>query len=328
MINKPIAWMAVVWVAGLTLAMAPSACAPKSKAARVAVNQFVQHPLLDDVLAGLKEELQASGYEDGKNLQLIVKNASGDQNVTNQINQQFVADKVDVIVPLATPAAQSAVKATKDIPVVFGAITDPVKAGIADSLEKPGGNRTGTTDRWPYDKQVKLMRDILPKAAKVGMVFNPGESNTQASLEEIRPALKKYGFTAVEVPVATTNDVYGAVKSLVGRVDALLIPADNTAVSAFDVIVKVANDKRIPLFAGNVPCVEKGAIATYGVNYKKIGRATGRLVVKILRDKANPGDIPVVVESDSDLIINLSAAKKQGVTIPQELLSAASRTIE
>lgn len=299
-----------------------------AKTIKVAVNQFMQHPLLDDVLTGLKEELTVSGYEDGKNnFQLIVKNATGDQNVASQINQQFVADKVDVIVPLATPSAQMAVKATKDIPIVFGAITDPVKAGIADSLEKPGGNKTGTTDRWPYDKQVKLIRDLLPKAKKIGMLFNPGESNTQASLEEIRPALKKYGFEAIELSVANTNEVSGAAKSLVGRVDALLIPADNTAVSAFDVIVKIADKNRLPLFAGNEPCVEKGAIATYGVNYKKIGHATGKLIVKILRDKVSPGDIPVVVESDADLIINMQAAAKQGVTIPQELEKMAARII-
>jgi putative ABC transport system substrate-binding protein len=294
----------------------------------IGINQFMQHPLLDDVYKGIADELKESGLTSEKGYVIDLKNANGDQNVAVQINKQFVSQKVGVIVPLGTPSAQSACKETKTIPIVFGAITDPVASGLADSIEKPGGNKTGTTDRWPYEKQVALIREILPKAKKVGIILNPGESNTMASMQFIRDALTKHNFEAIEVPVSNTNEVYGAAKSLVKRCDTILIPADNTLTAAFNSVVKIANENRIPLFAGDMPSVEKGAIATYGVNYYKIGRSTGKLVVQILKNKENPGSIPVVVESESDLVINLIAAKKQNVTISEDLIKKAVKVIK
>ncbi|MBU0566591.1 ABC transporter substrate-binding protein [bacterium] len=294
----------------------------------VGVNQFMQHPLLDDVFKGIKDELNESGLSEEKGVNVVLKNANGDQNVAVQINKQFVSQKVDMIIPLGTPSAQSACSLTKTIPIVFGAITDPVTAGIADSLEKPGGNKTGTSDRWPYEKQVALIRQILPSAKKVGIILNPGESNTEASMKHIRPALEKFKFDIIEVPVSQTVDVYIAAKSLVGRCDAILTPADNTVVSAFESVVKIANENSIPLFAGDIPSVEKGAIATYGVNYYKIGRATGELAARLLKNRGElPGAIPVTVESKSDLIINLKAAKVQNIEIPEDLIKQASKVI-
>lgn len=297
-------------------------------AVTIGINKFAEHPLLNDVVRGIIDELASTGFEKTNGTVMRIKNANGDQNVAHQINKQFVDQNVNVLIPLATPAAQSAVKLTKTIPIVFGAITDPVKAGIADSLERPGGNKTGTSDQWPYARQVRLIRQLLPDAQNVGMVFNPGESNTQASLIHIRPALKQSGFKMVEVPVLTTADVYGAVKSLVGRCDVIFIPADNTVTSAFESVVKVANHNRIPLFAGNIQDVEKGAIATYGLNYYKIGRATGELVVRILMKQADPGRIPIVLETDADLVINLKAAEAQGVKLSESVLSRAKRVIK
>ena len=302
-------------------------CAKKEKV-KIGINQFMQHPLLDDVYKGIKDELAEAGLSEEKGVNVILKNANGDQNIAVQINKQFVDQKVDMIIPIATPSAQSACNVTKRIPIVFGAITDPVAAGIADSLEKPGRNRTGTSDRWPYEKQVGLIRKILPNAKKVGLILNPGESNTEASMKYIRPALKKFNFQNVEVPVSQTGEVYGAAKSLVGRVDAILIPADNTVFSAFASVVKIANQNKIPLFAGSISTVEQGAIATYGVNYYKIGRSTGKLAIRILKNKENPGDIPVVVESETDLIINLKAAKSQNVKVPKDLVNQATKVIQ
>lgn len=297
-------------------------------AVTIGINKFVEHPLLNDVERGIIDELKNAGFTESNGTVIKVKNANGDQNTAIQINQQFIDSQVDALVPLATPAAQSAVKLTKTIPIVFGAITDPVAAGIADSFERPGGNKTGTSDQWPYAQQVRLIRQILPEARKVGMIFNPGESNTQASLTHIRPALKESGFETVEVPVSSTAEVYGAARSLVGRCDVILAPADNTVVSAFDTVVKIANENKIPLFAGSIQDVEKGAIATYGLNYYKIGRATGKLVVRILTEHIDPGTIPVVLETDADLVVNLKAAGMQGVAIPEPLVSGAARVID
>jgi len=297
-------------------------------AVTIGINKFVEHPLLNEVERGIIDELTGAGFNESNGTGIKVKNANGDQSTAIQINRQFIDSYVDALVPLATPAAQSAVKLTKTIPIVFGAITDPVAAGIADSFERPGGNKTGTSDQWPYARQIRLIREILPNALKVGMIFNPGESNTQASLTHIRPALKESGFESVEVPVSSTAEVYGAVRSLLGRCDLILVPADNTVVSAFDTVVRIANENRIPLFAGSIQDVEKGAIATYGLNYYKIGRATGKLVVKILKEHVEPGTIPVVLETDTDLVVNLKAAKMQGVKIPEHLVSGAARVID
>jgi len=295
--------------------------------ATIGINKYSEIDILDDVIRGIQDELGSQGFKKKNGTKIIIQSAAGEPNVALQINKQFIDRKVSILVPLGTPAALSAVQNTKNIPIVFGAITDPVVDGLADSIEKPGGNKTGTSDLWPYRVQMELIRKLLPQAKTIGIVFNPGESNSQASLKHIRPALEALGFKIVEAPVSNTAEVYAAVQSLVGRCDVILVPADNTVTSAFESVVKVANENRIPLFAGNIHDVEKGAIATYGVNYYKIGRTTGRLIAKILKEKANPGNIPVVQEANADLVINLKAAEKQGVTVPAELISKAARVL-
>jgi putative ABC transport system substrate-binding protein len=288
----------------------------------------MQHPLLDDVYKGVIDGLNESAISERQGSSIIYKNASGDQNIAYQINKQFVDRKVDMIIPIATPSAQSACKTTKTIPIIFAAITDPVAAGIAETLERPGDNKTGTSDLWPYEKQIELIRKLLPKAKKVGIILNPGESNTEASMRYIRLALKKFEFVRVEVPVSSTSDVYNAAQSLIGRCDVLLAPADNTVVGAFAAVVKIADENRLPLFAGNIPCVENGAIATYGVNYYNIGKMTGKLAARVLKEKLDPGLIAVEIESKADLVINLKAARNQGVSVPEELIKSAARVFK
>lgn len=310
--------------AGLFLAVG---CARHPGIPRVAVIGFFQAQVFDDVLVGLLEELAASGYVDGKSIQVIVKDAGGDPTAAARISRQFAAGKVDAIVPMGTAAAQSAVKATQTIPVVFCAVTNPVGEGIVDSLVHPGGNRTGATDCWPYDKQAKLIRDLLPRARKVGIICDSNMMHSQFVLGKAKPALEKYRLESVPVPLAATDNILAAVRSLAGRMDALLVPADFAPPPAFDIINKAAIEQRIPLFTDNVGGLENGAIAGYIVNYKLVGRVTGRLLVKILKEKAYPGGLPVTVDSGSDLIINLGAARKQGVEIPAAVMAAAARVI-
>jgi len=295
------------------------------KQPKIAINQFMHHELLDEVARGLKDEFAAVGLPKNEAEGLVLKNANGDQSVALQINKQFVDEKVDVIVALGTPSAQSAVKLTKDIPIVFGAITDPVQAKIADSIDKPGGNKTGTSDRWPFEKQVALIRKIVPGAKTVGIILNPAESNTEASMSYIRPALSKEGLTGIEVPVASTSEVLGAAKSLVGRCDVFLVPGDNTVIAAFDAVVKTAISNKIPIIGGSEDLVKKGSIATYAGDYYQIGRTTGKIVTRILKEHAQPGLIPVAVAEEAALVVNEKAATSQGVSIPSGLLSKARR---
>jgi len=299
--------------------------APAGKTYTIGVNQFMQHPLLDQVAKGLKDELTDAGISTRHGDTITLKNANGEESVAVQINKQFVDQKVDLIVALGTPSAQSACKTTTTIPIVFGAITDPVQAGIADSLQRPGGNKTGTSDRWPFEQQVALIKQIVPNAKRVGIVLNPAESNTEASMSYIRPALKQNGLQAVEVPVANTSEVYAAAKSLVGRCDVLLIPGDNTVIAAIDTLVKVARENKIPLLGGTEDLVKKGSIATYASDYYQIGRTTGKIVIQILKEGKQPGTIPVAVAEESVLVVNEKAAAQQGARIPQELLAKAKK---
>lgn len=295
----------------------------------IGVNQYMEHPLLDEARKGMMDELERQGIAEGNGYSIVYRNAGGDQPTAVQINSQFVNQKVAMIVALGTPSAQSACKATQTIPVVFGVITDPVASGLAESESAPGGNKTGTSDRWPYEKQIGLIRQICPTAKRVGIVLNPGESNTEASMKYIRPLLKTNNLEAIEVPVANSSEVMQAARSLVGRCDVFLVPGDNTVIAAISSIVKVANENDIPLFAGDEDSVKKGALATYGNNYYAVGVATGRIVAKIFKEGvSNVGMIPVAVATDADLIINLKAAQEQGVTVPETLIKQAKQVIK
>ena len=291
----------------------------------IGLNQFMSHPLLDKVAKGLKDELAEAGIASDKGSTIIEKNANGEQSVAIQINKQFVQTDVDLIVALGTPAAQSACKETTTIPIVFGAITDPVQAGIADSVDAPGGNKTGTSDRWPFEKQVELIKQIVPSAEVAGIVLNPAEANTEASMSYTRPALEKAGLQPLEVPVSSTSEVYNAAKSLVGRCDVILITGDNTSIGAIGAIVKVCRQSKLPLIGGTEDLVEQGSIATYAADYYQIGRTTGRMAVEILRDGKDPGTMPVAVAEEAELVVNEEAASVLGAVIPEELVKAARK---
>lgn len=316
--------LAIVAIAVLISLLA--GCGKKSAQARaftIGINQFLQHPVADEVAKGIVDELKDQGITEAKGYKVILKNANGDQAVAVQINKQFVNDKVDAIIPIATPSAQSACKETTTIPVVFAAITDPVKAGIADSMGHPGGNRTGTSNRWPFEKQVELIKHIAPRAQRVGLVINPSEGNTEAALSYIRPALKKAGLQAVEAPVASTSEVLNAAKSLVGRCDVFFVAPDNTLQGGFDALVKVARESKIPIIGGTDDLVKKGSLASYAPNHYNLGRATAKIALEVLREHKDPGSMPVVTDKDAPLIVNESEAARIGVSIPKELLSVA-----
>jgi putative ABC transport system substrate-binding protein len=297
----------------------------KPKPATIGINQFMQHPVLDEVAKGILDEFKDQGITEANGYKVVYKNANGDQTVAVQINKMLVNDKVDVIIPMGTPAAQSACKETTTIPVVFGAITDPVKAGIAESLEHPGKNRTGMSNRWPFEKQVGLIKQVVPKAVSVGMVINPSEANTQAGLSYIRPALQRAGLKAVEVPVASSSEVLNAAKSLVGRCDVFYVTPDNTLIGGFDALVKVARENKIPIIGGSEDLVKKGSLASYAPDHYRLGRATAKMVLEILREHKDPGSMPVILDNSAPLIINEAEAAKIGISLPEELRSAAKR---
>ena len=282
----------------------------------VAVNQYVTHPILDAVLEGFQERMDTE-----KGIRVVVKNSDADAMTCRQINEQFVRQGSSVIVALGTPAAQSAVQvANGNVPVVFGAITDPVGAKLADSLEHPGGNKTGTTNRWPFAAQVRLIRQLMPKVQTVGVIVNPSEDNCNAGLEVFRNEAAKLGLKLVEVPATNSAEVKTAAQVLAGtKVDVILISPSNTLFSALDSLMSTAETAGIHVIGGDESAVKRGSVATYGFSNKDVGVATAVIVLEVLNNGKPVGDIPVARPKQNRLFINKAAIRRAGITIPSEL---------
>jgi putative ABC transport system substrate-binding protein len=313
-------------VAALSLAAvcaAPAMAADKS----VAVTAIVEHPALDAVRDGVKDELKEEGYEAGKNLKWEYQSAQGNTGTAAQIARKFVGDKPDVIVAIATPSAQALVAATKSIPVVYSGVTDPVAAQLVKDWKASGTNVTGVSDLLELDKQIDLIKRVVPNAKRVGMVYNPGEANSAVVVKALKELLAKSNMTLVEAAAPRSVDVGSAAKSLIGKVDVIYTNTDNNVVSAYEALVKVGNDAKIPLVASDTDSVKRGAIAALGVNYYDLGRQTGKVVGRILKGE-KPGDIASATSSKLELFVNTAAAQKQGVTLSPELVSSAKTVIK
>ena len=283
----------------------------------ITVNQYVYHPNLEKTYNGVQEVVNEWAKNNGKTVKYDFQVANGDVSVATQIAQQQVLKKPNIILALATPSAQASQKATNKIPIIFGSVTDPVKAGLVRSIEIPGGNITGSSDQWPYEEQFKFLRATLPNAKKIGIILNPGESNTEASIKIIKSIIGKYGFELVEAPVASTSEIFSAANSLVGKCDMFFAPADNTVLSGLEAFVKVARSNKIPLFVGDEGSVEKGGIAAFGIDYFELGKETGQLVIDVLEGK-DISKIPVRVGSSGKLIVNKEAMEFFKIKIPEE----------
>lgn len=297
------------------------------QAQSVAVSSIVEHPALDAVKDGVHQALVDAGYTTESGLQWHFQTAQGNTAIAAQIARKYVGDKPDVIVAIATPAAQAVVAATKSIPVVFSAVTDPVEAQLVPTWEASGTNVTGVSDALALEKQIELIKKIVPDAKKVGMVYNPGEANSVVVVKKLRELLPKSDMTLVEATAPRTVDVGAAARSLVGKVDVIYTNTDNNVVSAYEALVKVGNSAKIPLVASDTGSVERGAIAALGVNYADLGVQTGKIVVRILKGE-NPGDIPTETSSKLELFVNTSAAAKQGVVLTDDLIKSAAKVIE
>ena len=305
-----------------TMTSLPALAATKS----VAITAIVEHPALDAVRDGVLDALNEAGYIQGKNLKWQYQSAQGNTATAGQIARKFIGDRPDALVAIATPSAQAAVAGTKRVPIVFSAVTDPVEAQLVPSWEASGTNVTGVSDLLELDKQAELILKLVPNAKKVGMVYNPGEANSMVVVEALKKILPKYGMQLVEAAAPRSIDVGSAARSLVGKVDVIYTNTDNNVVSAYEALVKVGNDRKIPLVASDADSVKRGAIAALGVNYRDLGRQTGRLVVRILEGEA-PGNIKTETSSNLQLFLNEAAAKKQGVTLSKELLETATEII-
>jgi putative tryptophan/tyrosine transport system substrate-binding protein len=285
------------------------------KTYKVGVTQFVEHPSLDAAFEGFKKALEDKGLS----VTYDVQNAQGDMNNNQTIANNFVADKVDLIFANSTPSALAALNATKDIPIVFTSVTDPVGAQLVKSMEEPGGNVTGTTDTHPeaIPKTVEFINKYID-GTRVGMIYNSGEQNSVAQVEIVKKAMEGTDLEIVPVSVSTSAEVKQAAESLVGKVDCFYIITDNTVVSALESVIQVANNEDIPLFVGELDSVKRGGFAAYGFDYYDIGYEAGVMAAEILEGKKKPSDLPVQYPQKLKLQINKKAAEEMGVELNQE----------
>ena len=294
---------------------------------KVGIIQIVEHPALDSAREGFLAALKENGYEEGQNLEVDYQNAQGDQTILNSIAQKFANDKPDLVLAIATPSAQAMASATKEIPILITAVTDPVAAKLVESMEKPGTNVTGTTDMNPIKKQFELLQSLMPNAKKVGVIYNAGEVNSQVQVDIAKEVAADLNLEIFEAAVTSSADVLQAAQSLIGKVDVIYVPTDNVVVSAAQSVVQVADENKIPIIAGESSVVEAGGLATIGINYAKLGEQTGDMAIEIING-AKPQDMAIQSQNEVDIIVNKKNADLMGVTIPDDIMNKAAKVIE
>ena len=292
----------------------------------VGIAQFVEHPSLDAAREGFVSALEEGGYTEGDNLTLDVQNASGDQATATNIASNFASADNDLILGIATPTAQSLAQAVTDKPVLFTAVTDPVDAGLVDSMDKPGANITGTTDMNPVADQIKLIKQFDPDAKSVGIIYSSGETNSQVQVEEAKKAAEAEGLKVEEKTVTTTAEVAQAAESF--DTDSIYVPTDNKVVAGLEAVVGAAESKKIPLIVGEGDSVDRGGLATQGISYEELVKQPGEIALSILNEYADPAEMAVESQNETQLIINAKAAEAMGIDIPQELRDSADTVIE
>ena len=296
----------------------------------IGITQIVEHPALDAARDGFIAALEEAGFKEGEDVVYDLQNAQGDFTNAISIAQKFKDDKVDLIVAIATPTAQAALQVNQEIPIVINAVTDPVAASLAKSWESSGNNLTGMSDAAPNKQQVELIPLFLPEAKNVGTIYNAGEANSVVQIEVARETCKELGLNLIEVTVSNSSEVLMAAQSLAGRVEAIYIVTDNTVVSALESVIKVCNQEKIALILADPSTVDKGALASYGIDYFSLGKKSGEIAIQIIKG-AKPSDIPIQTITDpKDLqfVVNLDTAKILGLSISEEILKDADKIIK
>lgn len=292
------------------------------KVKNIGISQLVEHPALDASRKGFIEGLNSKGFKENENVKIEYQNAQGDIPTAQTISNNFVSNKKDLILAIATPAAQAAYNSTKDIPILVTAVTDPVKSGLVKSINKPESNVTGTSDALPMDKQFELIKKLVPNCKKIGVLYNTSEANSEFQIKAAKEQAEKLNFQLVTVGVTSSNDLSQALNSLLSNIDVLYTPTDNLIASSMSMISSKCIEKKIPVIGAEKAHVDGGALATEGIDYYKLGFQTGVMAAEILEGK-KPQDMPIQTLKETKLVINENTAKKLNLTIPNDLMSKA-----
>lgn len=285
---------------------------------KIGLVQLVEHPSLDTIRENIIKQLETEGYKDGDTVTIDYQNAQNEQANLKTICQNFVADQCDLIIAISTPAAQAAYGETKDIPIIFSAVTDPVEAGLVKDFDAPGGNITGTSDLVAADKIMDLALQITPDIKTIGAMYNSSEVNSASVIEDLKTYAKKNNMKVVEAAVTNSSEIQQAAQSLTGKCDAVFSPIDNTVASAMSVASKVFTDAKIPFYVGADSMVTDGGLATYGINYESLGAETGKMAAEVL-EGGDTSTMPVKVMDDMQAYINQKTADAIGVVIPEKI---------
>lgn len=282
---------------------------------RIGISQFITHQSLDATREGFVDELAKQGYVEGKNIEIDLQNAQGEQRNLKTISQQL-AESSDVVLAIATPSAQSLANTTQTTPVIFSAVTDPVSAKLVESREHPGGNVTGTSDQSSdaISTQINLIKKVLPKAKTIGILYTQSEPNSVVQKDEAKRLLEEKGFTVVEKTILDSNNVKAAAESLMAEVDMVFVPTDNIISSTMETVKQVSIKHKVPVFGGSTEMIAVGGLYNYGTNYEELGRQTARMLIRVLKGE-RPENIAVELPEKLELHTNQEMADALGIDI-------------
>lgn len=328
--NKRLIWT-LVFLAILTIGSIGTDLFKKehqdaNKVVKVGILQFVTHDALDQIEKGIEDGLKEAGYK-GDKVKITLLNAEGDQSKIQTMSKQLVNDKNDVVIGIATPAAQGLAAATKDIPVIMGAISDPVGAKLVKDLKHPEGNVTGTSNQVPIKQTVELVKSLTPNAKTIGILYASSEDNSKSQVESFKKYSEKDGLNVVEYAVPSTNEINTTMSVMTGKVDAIWTPQDNTIASAFSTVISSANQAKIPVYTTVDTMVKEGGLASVAQSQYELGMATARSAVKVLKGK-RVKDVPVDVIDDGTPTLNLKVAQDLNITIPDDVLKQSDIAVK
>lgn len=329
MMKKTIAFVmsaAVVMGLAATGAMAETAEGEFS----IGISQFAEHGSLDNCREGFLAGLAEAGIVEGENLTVSFDNAQADTGTASQIADSYVSDGVDLICAIATPSAMSAYNSCMetDIPVVYTAVSDPIAAGLANEDGTSVGSITGTSDKLPVAEQLKMIREILPDAEKIGILYTTSEANSVSTIEEYKAIAGDYGFEIVETGINTLADVDMAAADMAGKVDCISNLTDNTVVSALQTVLAYANEANIPVFGSEVEQVKNGCLASMGIDYVELGKQTGAMAAAILKGEAAAAEMNYEICEGASLYVNTEAAANLGIEFTEDYLADAAEVFE
>ncbi|SEK38840.1 putative ABC transport system substrate-binding protein [Carnobacterium iners] len=285
----------------------------------VGILQLTSHPALDIIYEGIIDALEKEGFTDGETVTIDFQNAQGDQSNLNSMSTRFVSRNAALMIGIATPSAQALANSSKDIPIILGAVTDPEGAGLVKDNENPGQNITGVSDLTPIKEQFELIKEILPEAKKIGIIYSSSEDNSIVQAKQAIEIAESMGYETITSTVSSTNDVSQVSSSLVSQVDAVWVPTDNTIASSMSTLVAAADNSQIPIFPAVDTMVNEGGLATVGLNQYELGRLTGQMAATVLKGDNKPGTMPIQYLKEGEVIINLEKAEKLGITIPKSV---------